>query len=312
MNTSLSSNLKMKRSQVSKSMLELLRESRLIINRNGHFHNKYRSSKTSVDGLKDKISEYQNIQEQLTIKCKEYDEVVRSLNKQIKSLNKEVDDLDTRKEKREEQLKRSEFKNKAFEEELYKKNQMIIERQSTIKKLEKELSSGGKKGKNGKGSRPSTNGTLDPERMQDELKEKDSQIEVYADMIEGMKTQLKQKDLDQYRLKSKIVSLQTQLGIEEDHANSEKYGCGVDHDKSYTKRQQNDSDDDDKMSLRSSASNFSKATPKSLNKAKAPKAEGGDRYVQDAAYLKSPLRASTNGGVQTSKPDFSAKKGKKK
>ena len=40
---------------------------------------------------------------------------------------------------------------------------------------------------------------------------KDSNIEVLQEMLSGLKTQLKQKDIEIYRFKAKIVSLQADL-----------------------------------------------------------------------------------------------------
>ena len=108
------------------------------------------------------------------------------------------------------------------------------------------------------------------------------------DMIEGLKFQLKQKDVDAFRLKGKIVVLASKLGDDELLEEGDKYGCGKDHDRTGYKGAY-----DDDRSMRSSHSNLGKsihATPKTLKKSKAPQAAGQETSENRKNIVTSPLR----------------------
>jgi hypothetical protein len=62
------------------------------------------------------------------------------------------------------------------------------------------------------------------------MKDKESNIEVLSDMIHGMKSQLKAKDLEIYRHKTRVVSLQSQIDNSDIEAHANRFACGRDHD----------------------------------------------------------------------------------
>ena len=49
-------------------------------------------------------------------------------------------------------------------------------------------------------------------------------------MLSGLKTQLKQKDIEIYRYKSKIIALQAEMDQQSMNNEGNKYGCTKDHD----------------------------------------------------------------------------------
>lgn len=208
----------------------------------------------------------------MTKKLREYDTIVRDLNQQLKKSNMAKEENRSSKENREGQLSKYKHQVKAYEEELYQKQQKVIEANAKIAKMQKKVNS-----KDGDLNRmqETLNGQTDTSEQYSKMRDQSSNIEVLEDMITGLKSQLKQKDLDQYRLKSKIVALQAEMESNnlEQTLRDDKYGCGKDHDRSGY--QYGGGVDDDNVSVRSSTSNFSKTSrPAELTKTTGPKASG--------------------------------------
>ena len=74
-------------------------------------------------------------------------------------------------------------------------------------------------------------GKGDVAALEDTKREKESSIEVLEDTVAQLKVQLKQKDLDIYRLKAQISDSYLNRFEEE-----REYPCGRDHDKTGTYR----------------------------------------------------------------------------
>lgn len=56
-------------------------------------------------------------------------------------------------------------------------------------------------------------GKTDAKQLQDSVQSKDSNIEVLQEMLSGLKAQLKQKDIEIYRHKSRLVVMQAELDL---------------------------------------------------------------------------------------------------
>ena len=183
-----------------------------------------------------------------------------------------------------------------LEEELYKKEQTLIQRssasqQTTLAKLTRELAD-----KDAEIERMNTvlENKGDVENLESTNRFQESNIQVLKDMIDGLKSQLKSKDHDIERLKTRIENQPEdpyQMGSTP-IVKSSKLNAEV-------------------ASMWSSHSNFSRksiVSKASLTKAKGPTAKigTGERYIKDP-YMTSPSKQAKGAGVQDSKPDILVK-----
>ena len=143
----------------------------------------------------------------LTKKIREYEEIVRVINVNLKKNTSKSTEADTTTKYKQKEIEKFKLRFKILEDELHKREEVIHNLKSSLNKGEKDL-----KHKEEEVSKLITRRYDQVESGKyDKNKDYESQIEVLKEMIIGLKSQIKAKEMDGYRLEVKIVSLQSQI-----------------------------------------------------------------------------------------------------
>ena len=165
-------------------------------------------SNYELESTKRKLEEAKHHQDMLTKKIREYEEVVRLLNKNIKKNSNQSTESNITGKHKEKEIGKYRMRFKVLEDELHNREKIILSLKSKVAKISKDFSN-----KEGEVNKMITRKYNDSDVLQMDKKNREfnSQIEVLKEMIVGLKTQLKAKDMDTYRLQAKTISLQAQI-----------------------------------------------------------------------------------------------------
>ncbi|CAI2383623.1 unnamed protein product [Moneuplotes crassus] len=170
-------------------------------------------SSYELESIKKKLKEAQHHQDMLTKKIREYEEVVRVINVNLKKNTSETTEASTTTKHKLREIEKMKLRFKILEDELHKREDYILALKSKLVKNSKEL-----KHKDEEINKMITRRLDKAENIENtQKKEYESQIGVLKDMIVGLKSQIKAKDMDSYRLESKVVSLQSQIDAVKTH-----------------------------------------------------------------------------------------------
>ncbi|CAI2382273.1 unnamed protein product [Moneuplotes crassus] len=164
-------------------------------------------SSYELESTKKKLNEARHHQDMLTKKVQEYEEVVRVINTNLKKNNSESSEASTVSKHKLKEIEKMKIRFKVLEDELHKREDAILKLKSILAKNSKDL-----KHKDEEINKMLTRRMNKVENVESEQKrEYEAQIEVLKEMIVGLKSQIKAKEMDGYRLESKVVSLQSQI-----------------------------------------------------------------------------------------------------
>jgi predicted nucleic acid-binding Zn-ribbon protein len=163
-----------------------------------------------LESTRKKLAEAKHHQDMLTKKLREYEEVVRVINKNLKKNTSQNTESNLTSKHKEGQIDKYKTRFRILEDELHKREDVNLTLKATIQKLNKDVEHRDEQ----------INKMITRRLDQDDVsgtekknKQYDSQIEVLKEMITGLKAQIKAKEMDGYRQETKIVSLQSQIDV---------------------------------------------------------------------------------------------------
>ena len=172
------------------------------------YASKQTSSGYELESTKKKLAESRHHQDMLTKRVREYEDVVRVMTKNMKQNTEQSNSSHQNSKSKEQEISTIKKRNKVLEEALHKREEALLNLKSTLKKLQIES-----KYKDDEIDKLHIQGNFDSNNLEFDKKTRDyvAQIEVLKEMINGLKGQLKAKDMDGYRQETKILSLQSQI-----------------------------------------------------------------------------------------------------
>ena len=238
------------------------------------YASKQNSNRYELESTKKKLAESRHHQDMMTKRIREYEDVVRVMNKNMKQNTEQSNSSHQNSKSKEQEITTVKTRNKVLEEALHKREEALLGLKSTLKKLQIES-----KYKDDEIDKLHVQGNFDSNNLEFDKKTRDyvAQIEVLKEMINGLKGQLKAKDMDGYRKEAKILSLQSQVDTLRARELQLENQRGYNH---YN-------------SVKYTPANVHKTVKLKSNKAKSN---------LDDSYLKSVKHTTIRGGPQHSKP----------
>lgn len=166
------------------------------------------SSGYEFESLRKKLAESQHHQDMMTKKVRDYEEIVRIQNLNLKKNTSQNNEMSNTSKYKEKEIEKFKLRFKVLEDELNKRENIILELKSRSNKLNKEVNL---KDNEIEKLIVRKNNDIDLSELDKSNKDYKSQIEVLKEMIVGLKAQLKAIEMDRYRQETKIVSLQSQI-----------------------------------------------------------------------------------------------------
>jgi hypothetical protein len=161
-----------------------------------------------LEATRKKLTEAKHHQDMLTKKIREYEDVVRVINKNLKKNTSQNTESSVNSKHKDSQIEKSKIRFRILEDELHKREELNLSCKATIQKLNKDIEYRDDQMIKMTTRRVDQN---DNSAVDKKYKQYDSQIEVLKEMIVGLKAQIKAKEMDGYRQETKIISLQSQI-----------------------------------------------------------------------------------------------------
>jgi hypothetical protein len=275
-----------------------------------------RDSSTKVSGhayeleaTRKKFTEAKHHQDMLTKKIREYEDVVRVINKNLKKNTSQNTESSMNSKHKDNQIEKSKIRFRILEDELHKREELNLSCKATIQKLNKDIEYRDDQMIQMTTRRVDQNDTSATDKK---YKQYDSQIEVLKEMIVGLKAQIKAKEMDGYRQETKIISLQSQIDAlreQEDRMYSmasRAHPTGLDYSPSKLNKKIN-------ISAVSNTSREVKATkPLIKSTPKVTKDPKKDKYSVMDEIMKTPSKNDTlarkSANKQSTKPNILVKR----
>jgi hypothetical protein len=262
-----------------------------------------------IEATRKKLTEAKHHQDMLTKKIREYEDVVRVINKNLKKNTSQNTESSMNSKHRENQIEKSKIRFRILEDELHKREELNLTCKATIQKLNKDIEYRDDQMIQMKTRRVDQ---YDTSVIDKKYKQYDSQVEVLKEMIVGLKAQIKAKEMDGYRQETKIISLQSQVDAlreQEDRMHSmasRAHPTGLDYTPSKLNKKIN-------ISAAVNSSREGKRTkPLIKSTPKVTKDPKKDKYSVMDEIMKTPSKnnalANKSANKQSSKPNILVKR----